>query len=55
MDTENRDELPPDDGAVEDTGTGELGGSGVAGGAGEGVPGGPDSGSLRTFPSRSTS
>ena len=43
MDTANRDELPPDDGAVEETGTGELGGSGVAGGAGEGVPGGQDS------------
>ena len=42
MDTEKREELPPDDGAVEETGTGELGGAGVAGGAGEGTPGGPD-------------
>jgi hypothetical protein len=43
METENRDDLPADDGAVEESGTGELGGSGVAGGAGEGVPGGPES------------
>jgi len=43
METENREELPPDDGAVEERGTGELGGAGVAGGAGEGTPGGPDS------------
>jgi hypothetical protein len=43
MDTENREPLPPDDGAVEERGTGELGGAGVAGGAGEGTPGGPDS------------
>jgi hypothetical protein len=44
MDTENREGLPPDDGAVEESGTGELGGrGGVPGGAGEGVPGGPDS------------
>jgi hypothetical protein len=43
MDTENREELPPDDGAIEERGTGELGGAGVAGGAGEGTPGGPDS------------
>jgi hypothetical protein len=43
MDTENREDLPPDDGAVEERGTGELGGAGVAGGAGEGTPGGPDS------------
>jgi hypothetical protein len=42
MDTENREDLPPDDGAVEGSGTGELGGAGVAGGAGEGTPGGPD-------------
>ena len=42
MDTDKREELPPDDGAVEETGTGELGGAGVAGGAGEGTPGGPD-------------
>jgi hypothetical protein len=42
MDTENREDLPPDDGAVEERGTGELGGAGVAGGAGEGTPGGPD-------------
>jgi hypothetical protein len=47
MDTENREDLPPDDGAVEETGTeetgtGELGGAGVAGGAGEGTPGGPE-------------
>jgi hypothetical protein len=43
MDTENREDLPPDDGAVEERGTGELGGAGVAGGAGAGSPGGPDS------------
>ena len=42
MDTENREDLPPDDGAVEERGTGELGGAGVAGGAGAGTPGGPD-------------
>ncbi len=36
METENREELPPDDGAIEERGTGELGGAGVAGGAGEG-------------------
>jgi hypothetical protein len=42
MDTENREDLPPDDGAIEERGTGELGGAGVAGGAGEGTPGGPD-------------
>ena len=42
MDTENREDLPPDDGAVEERGTGELGGAGVAGGAGEGTPGGPE-------------
>ena len=42
METENREDLPPDDGAVEERGTGELGGAGVAGGAGEGTPGGPD-------------
>jgi hypothetical protein len=42
METENREDLPPDDGAVEESGTGELGGAGVAGGAGEGTPGGPD-------------
>jgi hypothetical protein len=42
METENRDDLPPDDGAVEESGTGELGGAGVPGGAGEGVPGGPE-------------
>ena len=27
MDTEKREELPPDDGAVEESGTGELGGA----------------------------
>jgi hypothetical protein len=43
METENREDLPPDDGAVEERGTGELGGAGVAGGAGAGTPGGPDS------------
>ena len=43
METENREELPPDHGAVEESGTGELGGAGVAGGPGEGTPGGPDS------------
>jgi hypothetical protein len=43
MDTEKRDDLPDDDGAVEERGTGELGGAGVAGGAGEGTPGGPES------------
>jgi hypothetical protein len=43
MQSENREDLPPDDGAVEETGTGELGGAGVAGGAGEGTPGGPES------------
>lgn len=43
METENREDLPPDDGAVEERGTGELGGAGVAGGPGEGTPGGPDS------------
>ena len=42
MDSEKREDLPPDDGAVEESGTGELGGAGVAGGAGEGTPGGPD-------------
>jgi hypothetical protein len=42
MDTENKEGLPPDDGAVEERGTGELGGAGVAGGAGEGTPGGPE-------------
>ena len=42
MDTENREQLPPDDGAVEERGTGQLGGAGVAGGAGEGTPGGPE-------------
>ena len=42
MDTERREDLPSDDGAVEESGTGELGGAGVAGGAGEGTPGGPD-------------
>ena len=42
MDNENREDLPPDDGAVEERGTGELGGAGVAGGAGEGTPGGPE-------------
>ena len=42
MDTEKRGDLPPDDGAVEESGTGELGGAGVAGGPGEGAPGGPD-------------
>ena len=43
MDSEKRADLPPDDGAVEESGTGELRGAGVAGGAGEGTPGGPDS------------
>ena len=42
MDSETREDLRPDDGAVEESGTGELGGAGVAGGAGEGTPGGPD-------------
>ena len=42
MDSEKREDLRPDDGAVEESGTGELGGAGVAGGAGEGTPGGPD-------------
>jgi hypothetical protein len=42
METENHEDLPPDDGAVEESGTGELGGAGVAGGAGEGTPGGPE-------------
>ena len=42
MDSENPEGLPPDDGAVEERGTGELGGAGVAGGAGEGTPGGPE-------------
>jgi hypothetical protein len=41
MDTENREELPADDGAVEEGGTGDVG-AGVAGGGGEGSPGGPD-------------
>jgi len=40
--TQDRDDLPADDGGVEDTGTGELGGAGVAGGAGEGTPGGAE-------------
>jgi hypothetical protein len=40
--SEQRDDLPDDDGAVEATGTGEQGGAGVAGGAGEGAPGGPE-------------
>jgi hypothetical protein len=43
MDTEKREDLSDDDGAVEERGTGELGGAGVAGGAGEGTPGGPES------------
>jgi len=43
MDTEKREDLPEDDGAIEERGTGELGGAGVAGGAGEGTPGGPES------------
>jgi len=43
MESENRDDLPPDDGAVEERGTGEHGGAGVPGGAGEGTPGGPES------------
>ena len=42
MGSEKREDLPPDDGAVEESGTGELGGAGVACGAGEGTPGGPD-------------
>jgi hypothetical protein len=42
METENPEDLPPDDGAVEERGTGELGGAGVAGGPGEGTPGGPE-------------
>lgn len=43
METDKREEdLPPDDGAVEQSGTGELGGAGVPGGPGEGVPGGPE-------------
>jgi hypothetical protein len=42
METENREDLPRDDGAVEERGTGELGGAGVAGGAGAGTPGGPE-------------
>jgi hypothetical protein len=40
--TQDRDDLPPDDGAIEETGTGELGGSGVPGGPGAGAPGGPE-------------
>ena len=43
METEDRDDLPPDDGAVESSGTGEQGGAGVPGGPGEGRPGGPES------------
>jgi hypothetical protein len=42
MQSENREDLPPDDGAVEESGTGEHGGAGVPGGAGEGTPGGPE-------------
>ena len=42
MQTESPEDLPPEDGAVEEGGTGELGGAGVAGGAGEGTPGGPE-------------
>ena len=42
METENPEDLPSDDGAVEERGSGELGGAGVAGGAGEGTPGGPE-------------
>jgi len=42
MDTERREDLPSDEGAVEESGTRELGGAGVAGGAGEGTPGGPE-------------
>ena len=36
MDSEKREDQPADDGAIEESGTGELGGAGVAGGAGEG-------------------
>ncbi|MEY2535552.1 MAG: hypothetical protein QOF29_3462 [bacterium] len=43
MENLEHEDLPPDDGAVEETSTGEHGGAGVAGGAGEGVPGGPES------------
>jgi hypothetical protein len=42
METEKPEDLPSDDGAVEERGTGELGGAGVAGGPGEGTPGGPE-------------
>jgi len=40
--TTDDQDLPSDEGAVEESGTRELGGAGVAGGAGEGTPGGPD-------------